>query len=92
MQNHTLKKKKKSLKYTYQRRDATNGYCKVLNMDLNILFDIPSKYIENFCVIVSADIGISSEILTGTSCQDFCLWFFGGTSLAIVKTDVKNVF
>ena len=45
--------KKKTLKYTYQQRDATNGYCQVLNMKLNIGFDIPSKYIEDFCVIVS---------------------------------------
>ena len=38
---------KKTLKYTYQQRDATNGYCEVLNMNLNIWFDIPSKDIEN---------------------------------------------
>ena len=31
----------------------TVGYCQVLNMKLNIGFDIPSKYIEDFCVIVS---------------------------------------
>ena len=51
--------KKKTLKYTYQQRDATDGYCKVLNMKLNIWFDIPSKYIEDFCVIVSVAVGIS---------------------------------
>ena len=45
--------KKKTLKYAYQQRDATNGYCQVLNMKLNIGFDIPSKYIEDFYVIVS---------------------------------------
>ena len=45
--------KKKTLKYTYQKRDATNGYSQVLSMKLNIGFDIPSKYIEGFCVIVS---------------------------------------
>ena len=38
--------KKKTLK------DATNGYCQVLNMKLNTGFDIPSKYID-FYVIVS---------------------------------------
>ena len=55
MQNHVVVVffKKKTLKYTYQQRDATNGYCQVLNMKLNIGFDIPSKYIEDFCVIVS---------------------------------------
>ena len=31
----------------------TVGYCQVLNMKLNIGFDIPSKYIEDCCVIVS---------------------------------------
>ena len=67
--------KKKTLKYTYQQRDATDGYCKVLNMKLNIWFDIPSKYIEDFCVIVSVAVGISWEILADTSCQYFSLWF-----------------
>ena len=51
--------KKKTLKYTYQQRDATDGCCKVLNMKLNIWLDIPSKYIEDFCVIVSVAVGIS---------------------------------
>ena len=67
---------KKTLKYTYQQRDATNKYCEVLNINLNILFDIHVKYIDNFCVIVPVAVGISSEILTDTSCQDFHLWFF----------------
>ena len=53
--------KKQTLKYTYQQRDATNGYCEVLNMNLNIWFDIPSKYLENFYVIVSVAMGIFSE-------------------------------
>ena len=59
-------------------------------MNLNICFDIPSKYIENFCVIVSVPVGTFSERLTDTSCQDFSFWFFCGISLAMVKTDVKN--
>ena len=46
----------------------------------------------NFCVIVSVAVGIFSETLTGTSCQDFSLWFLCGSSLAMVKTYVKNVF
>ena len=62
-------------KYTYQQRDATNGYSEVLNMKLNIWFDIPSKYIEDFCVIVSVAVGIFSERLTDTSCQYCSLWF-----------------
>ena len=38
--------------------------------------DIPSKYIEEFYVIVSVIVmGIFSERLTDTSCQDFSLWF-----------------
>ena len=77
--------------YTYQQRDATNGYCEVLNMNLNIWFDIPSKYIEAFCVIVSVSVGIFSERLTDTSCQYFSFDFLG-MSLAMVKTDLKNVF
>ena len=44
MQNYVfLKKNNTSLKYTYQQRDAANGYCEVLNMNLNIWFDIPSS-------------------------------------------------
>ena len=52
---------KKKLSYAYQQRNATNGYCEVLNMNLNIWFDIPSKYLENFYVIVSVAMGIFSE-------------------------------
>ena len=33
--------------------------------------EIPSKCIDNFCIIVSVAVGISSEILTDTSCQLF---------------------
>ena len=40
---------------------------------LNILFDIPSKDKDNFCVIVSVAVGVFSERLTDTSCQDFSL-------------------
>ena len=61
-------------------------------MNLNIWFDVPSKYIENFCVIVFVAVDIFSEILTDTSCQDFSLSYFCGISLAMVKSDVKNVF
>ena len=71
MQNHVFLKK--TLKHTYQQRDATNWYCEVLNMNLNILLDILSKYIDNICVIVSVAVGIFSERLTDTSCQDFSL-------------------
>ena len=66
---------KKTAKYTYQQRDATNEYCEVLNMNLNIWFDIPSKYIENFCVIVSVDVDIFSERLTNTLSGFFPLIF-----------------
>ena len=38
-----------------------DGYCEVLNMDLNVWFDVPSKYIENFWVVVSGAVGIFSE-------------------------------
>ena len=62
----------------------------ILNMNLNVWFDILSKYIENFRVIVSVALGIFSERLTDTSCQDFSLWFCG-ISLAMVTTDVKSV-
>ena len=86
-----MKKKKKN---TYQQRDTKNGYCKVLNMNLNIWFDISSKSRENFCVIVSVAVGIFSEKLTDTSCQDLfpLFFFFIFISLAMTKTDVKNVF
>ena len=52
--------KKNTLSYVYEQRDATNEYCEVLNMNLHVWFDIPSKYIENFCVIVSVAVGIFS--------------------------------
>ena len=65
--------KKKTLKYTYQQRDATNGYCEVLNMKLNIWFDIPSKYIEDFCIIASVAVVLFSERLIGISFQYFSL-------------------
>ena len=42
-------------------------------MNLNMYFDIPSKYIEDFFVIASVAVGIFSEGLNGTSCQDFSL-------------------
>ena len=71
MKNHDFLTK--TLKYTYQQRDATNGYYEGLNMNLNIWLDISSKYIENFCVIVSIVVGIFSGRLTDTSCQDFSL-------------------
>ena len=71
MHNHAFFLKK--LKYTYQQRDATNGYCAVLNMNLNIWFDIPSKYVGNFCVIVSVAVSIFLERLSDSSCQDFSL-------------------
>ena len=85
-------KKKTTLKYTYQQRDARNGYFEVLNMNLNIWFDIPGKYLKNSCVIVSVAVGIFSERLTDTSCQDFSLSFFVCISLGMVKTDVKKIF
>ena len=44
---------KKTVKYINQQIDAIIGYCQVLNIKLNIRFDIPSKYIEDFRVIVS---------------------------------------
>ena len=92
MQNHVVFVffKKKTLKYTYQQRDATNGYCEVLNMNLNIWFDITSKYIENFWIILSVAVGIFSERLT-THLSGFFPSIFFGISLAMVKTDVENV-
>ena len=81
----------KNFKIYIQQRYATNGYCEVLNVKLNIWFDIPSKYIEDFCVIVSVAESIFSERLTATSSQYFSLWFFA-ISLIMIKTDVKNVF
>ena len=55
LKNHI--KKKKTLKFTYQIY-ATNEHCKVLNMNLNKWFDIPSKYVENFSFIVFVVVGI----------------------------------
>ena len=67
---------KKDLKYTYQQRDASNGYCEVLNMNLNIWFDIPSKYIENFFVILYVAVGIFSDILKTHLVRIFPFDFF----------------
>ena len=44
-------------------------------MKLNVWLDIHSKDIEDFCVIGSVVVGIFSERLTDTSCQDFSFWF-----------------
>ena len=42
----------------------------------SVRFDIPSKYIEDYYVIVSVIVvGIFSERLTDTFYQDFPLWF-----------------
>ena len=48
------------------------------------------KYCE--VAIVSVAVGTFSEKLTDTPCQDFSLWFLAYLQLAMVKTDVKNVF
>ena len=32
--------------------------CEILNMKLDIWLDIPSKYIDDFCVIASVIVGI----------------------------------
>ena len=74
MENHISFSKK--LENIHKQRDATNEYYEVLNMNLNIWLDIPSKYIDSFCVIVSIVAGIFSERLADTSCQDFSLSFF----------------
>ena len=76
LENKLLKNYFGNLKYTYQQIDATNGYAEVLNIKLNIWLDIPSKYIEDFCVIISVAQDIFSERLTNTSCQYFSIWFF----------------
>ena len=61
-------------------------------MKLNILFDIPSKYIEDFCVIASVAVGIFSDgyINWHILSRFFPLVF--AISLAMAKTDVKNIF
>ena len=43
-----------------------------------LLLDIPSKYTQDLCVIVSVAVGIFSERLTDLSCEDFPfgLWHF----------------
>ena len=62
-----------TLKYTNQQRDATTGYCEILNMKLNIWFDISSKYIEDFCIIASVAVALFSERLIETYFQYFFL-------------------
>ena len=44
-------------------------------MKLNIWIDNPSKYRDDFYDIVCVIVGIFSERLSNTSCQDFSLWF-----------------
>ena len=44
-------------------------------MKFPIWLNIPSKYIEDLYVIVSVIVGIFSETLTDTSCQDSSLCF-----------------
>ena len=75
-----LKKKIENIHISKEMQLITSGYCEVLNINLNIWFNIPSKYIENFCVIISVAVGILSERLTDTSCKGFSLcsflWYF----------------
>ena len=59
-------------------------------LKISIWLNISSKYIQDLYVIFSVIVGIFSERLTDTSCQDFFLCFFG-TSLAVVKTNVKRL-
>ena len=66
--------KKKTIKYTYKQRNATNGYCEVFNMNLKIWFDITSKCMADFCFIVSVVAAIFSERLEFFQ-KDFSLWF-----------------
>ena len=54
-------------------RTFVDGYCEGLNMKLNIGLGIPRKYMENFYGIVCVTVGIFSEKLTDTSCQNFPL-------------------
>ena len=46
-------------------------------MKLNLWFEIPSKYMEDFYDIFCVIVGIFSKRLTNTTCQDFSLWFLG---------------
>ena len=55
----------------------------------SIWLNIRSKYIDYLYFIVSVTVGIFSERLTGTSCQDFSLCFLICFQLAVVKTDGK---
>ena len=66
---------KMTLKYTYQQRDARTKYCEVLNVKLNIWVDIPSKYINDFCIIASVAVDLFSERLTDTYFSIFPLNF-----------------
>ena len=53
-------------------------------MKFSIWLDILSKYIEDFYVIVSVIVLCTfPERLTGTSCQDFSLWFLAFLSLRL---------
>ena len=75
-----FKKKIENIHISKEMQLITSGYCEVLNINLNIWFNIPSKYIENFCVIISVAVSILSERLTDTSCKGFSLcgflWYF----------------
>ena len=85
MTNELIWKKNLSLIRTF-----IYGYCEVLNVELNILLEVSTKSIADFCVIVSVIVVVTfSKRLTDPSCQDFSLGFW--LSLAMVKTDVKNV-
>ena len=64
--------------------------CEILNMKLDIWLDIPSKYIDDFCVIVSVIVGIIFRKINWHVLSEFYPLVFG-ISLAMVKTDVKNV-
>ena len=54
-------------------------------MKLNIWLEIPSKYTEDFWVIVSVALGMFSDNLTDTSCPNFFLYLFTDFYLTDMK-------
>ena len=62
-----------------------HGNCKGLNVKLNIWLDVPSKYIEDLCAIISVAVVIFSERLTDTSCWDFFICFLTFLQLTEMK-------
>ena len=68
-----------------------HGYCEISNMKLNTWPDTSSKYIEGFCHLEGHCFHCYGYIVRKISILSGFFPLAFGISLAMVKTDVKNI-